>query len=486
MTAADAGPGKLPRLTASAAVFAPSADAASGTPHNLWLARSSPGADDLKLLSPAQRAWLAAQGFKATSRRTALLPDVAGGLAGAVLGAAPNDTPGAASDPMAVPDALVGLAAQSLPAGLWRLAQAAPDPTLAAIAWGLGAYRDRRYKSAVGEPGPRLVMPEGADERRVYAIVDGVGFGRDLVNMPANDLGPAELEAAARQLAGRHGADVSVITGEALLAGRFNLIHTVGRASTRAPRLIDLAWGRSGPRVTLVGKGICFDTGGLDIKPSSSMLLMKKDMAGAASVLALAHMIMATALEVRLRVLIPAAENAVAGNAFRPGDVLVGRGGRTVEIGNTDAEGRLVLADALALADEEQPDLIATFSTLTGAARTALGPELAPLYCDHDALALRLEAAGRRVCDPLWRLPFWTGYESLLDSPVADMNNVSESPFAGSIIAALFLRRFVAKASKFAHFDIYGWRPAAKPLGPRGGEVPGVRALFDVLSQGLG
>ena len=264
------------------------------------------------------------------------------------------------------------------------------------------------------------------------------------------------------------------------------MIHAVGRASDRPPRLIDLTWGKAtAPRVTLVGKGICFDTGGLDLKPASAMLIMKKDMGGAAAALALAHLVMSSGLEVRLRVLIPAAENSVSGSAFRPGDVLMSRAGKTVEIGNTDAEGRLVLADALSLADEEQPDILISFATLTGAARVALGPELPPLFTDDDAFADEIAAAGNKVGDPVWRMPFWTSYEPLLDSAVADMNNVSDGPFAGSVTAALFLRRFVAKARRFAHFDIYGWRPAAKALGPKGGEVQAVRALFEVLRNGV-
>ena len=260
------------------------------------------------------------------------------------------------------------------------------------------------------------------------------------------------------------------------------MIHAVGRASPRAPRLIDLSWGRVGaPKVTLVGKGICFDTGGLDLKAAAGMLLMKKDMGGAATVLALGHMIMATGLDVRLRILIPAAENSVAGNAFRPGDVIRSRAGITVEIGNTDAEGRLVLADALALADEEAPEIIATVSTLTGAARTALGPDLPALYVDDDELAAQILQSGLRVADPFWRMPFWSGYATSLDSSVADINNVSGEAFAGSVIAALFLRRFVTKARSFAHFDAYCWRQSAKALGPRGGEAQGARGLFAAL-----
>ena len=314
--------------------------------------------------------------------------------------------------------------------------------------------------------------------------IEAIWLGRDLINTPANDMGPDDIENAARELALRHGASVSVITGDDLLTHNFPLIHAVGRASPRAPRLIDLTWGNpDAPKVTLVGKGIVFDTGGLDLKPSSAMLLMKKDMGGSATALSLAHMIMGQRLPVRLRVLIPAAENAVSGNAFRPSDVIKSRLGHTVEIGNTDAEGRLVLADALALADEESPASLFTFSTLTGAARVALGPDLPAFFTDDEALASVVVARGRAIGDPVWRMPLWNGYERNLDSEVADMNNVSESPFSGAIIAALFLRRFVKRANRFAHFDLYGWRPAARPLGPKGGEPQSARAVFDVLAS---
>jgi leucyl aminopeptidase len=329
-------------------------------------------------------------------------------------------------------------------------------------------------------------VPRGADHARALAIVEAIWLGRDLINTPASDLGPEQLEDATRQLAAKHGARVSSVVGDDLLAKNFPMIHAVGRASDRAPRLIDLTWGGPGGgagarQITLVGKGICFDTGGLDIKPASGMLIMKKDMGGAATALALGHMVMAAKLDVRLRILIAAADNSIAGNAFRPGDVLTSRAGKTVEIGNTDAEGRLVLADALAYADEERPDMIASFATLTGAARVALGPDLPPFYSDDDDLAGAVCAAGNRVADPVWRMPFWPGYEANLDSSVADMNNVSESPFAGSVTAALFLRRFVKQAKRFMHFDIYGWRQAPKALGPKGGEPQVARALFEVL-----
>ena len=296
-------------------------------------------------------------------------------------------------------------------------------------------------------------------------------------------MGPEELELAARDLARRHGAQIQSTVGEDLLAENFPLIHAVGRASTRPPRLIDIQWGNSAaPKVTLVGKGICFDTGGLDIKPAGAMLNMKKDMGGAATVLGLASMIMALGIGVRLRVLLPIAENAVSGNAFRPRDIIKSRAGTTIEIGNTDAEGRLVLADALALADEEKPDLMLSFATLTGAARIAMGPDVSPFFCDDDQLAHDITKAGDEVGDPLWRLPFWSGYDVALDSDIADVNNISEMNTAGAIIAALFLRRFVKQASRYAHFDIFGWMPKPKPVGPKGGEGQGARAMLEVIT----
>jgi leucyl aminopeptidase len=467
-------------LDASTRVFAAPEPASSAIP--ITLATSTEWTAASAGLDGTAARWLAVNGFKPAGRRIVTLPDAAGGIARVVIGAA--KLADARPDPMAAAAFVLGSAAQALPAGRYRLDETAADGELSAVAWGLGGYRFRRYKTAAAEPIARLELPGKIDAKRVRAIVDGTGFGRDLINLGAGDLGPTELEAAARQLAGTHAANIDVIVGNDLLAKNFPLVHAVGRASTRAPRLIDLTWGGTGPKITLVGKGICFDTGGLDLKPASGMLLMKKDMGGAASVLALAHMIMAMRLSVQLRVIIPAAENAVAGNAFRPGDVIRARSGATVEIGNTDAEGRLVLCDALALADQDSPDLIVTFATLTGAARTALGPELPPLYCDDDAFTDKLVQTSHAVGDPLWRMPFWTGYETMFDSPVADMNNVSESPFAGSVVAALYLRRFVKRARRYAHLDIFGWRPAAKPLGPRGGEVQGARALFHLIGSG--
>ena len=475
------------QASAAAAVLLPADTKKRSVP--VWLARN-PGWLREAPLSEAQRAWVEAQGFKGAARKHALLPGPDGALAGAVLGLGEERT----GDPLDKPELAVGLLPAVLPPGCYHLADDPAEPELAAVAWGLGAYRFRRYKSgAGGDDVAQLKCPRGVDHASALAQIEAVWLGRDLINTPASDMGPHELEDAARQLARTHGADVSSIVGDDLLVRNFPLIHAVGRASPRAPRLIDLTWGREGGRsggragirqVTLVGKGIAFDTGGLDIKPASGMLIMKKDMGGAASALALGHMVMAAKLDVRLRILIPAAENSIAGNAFRPGDVLASRAGRTVEIGNTDAEGRLVLADALALADEERPDAVISFATLTGAARVALGPDLPPLYCDDDDLAQAILTAGNRVGDPVWRLPFWSAYEANLDSAVADMNNVSESPFAGSVTAALFLRRFVKQAARYVHLDIYGWRQAPKPLGPKGGEPQAARAIFEVLRTG--
>ncbi len=434
-------------------------------------------------LGPVAAAWLGASRFVAAAKKQALLPAADGGLAAVVLGGGN----GRAGEPSGPSDLLVGQLAQSLPPGTYRLDTGFDDARLAAVAWGLGAYRFRRYKSAAGDAPPALIVTDGPDRARAVNEVEAVWLGRDLINTPASDLGPAELEAAARSLAARHGATCTAIVGDELLAQNFPLIHAVGRASPRAPRLIDIRWGRAdAPRVTLVGKGITFDTGGLDIKPPSGMLLMKKDMGGAATALALGHMIMGQKLDVALRILIPSAENSVSGDAFRPSDVIKSRDGRTVEIGNTDAEGRLVLADALTYAGEGAADgggTVLVFATLTGAARVALGPDLPAMFTDDDALAVAVAAAGERIGDPVWRLPLWGGYERHLDSEVADMNNVYDTPFAGAITAALFLRRFAKGARRFAHFDLYGWRPAARPLGPKGGEPQTARAVFEALRQ---
>lgn len=428
-------------------------------------------------LEPTQRSFARAIGFKPKAGGLALLPGPDGSLARVLFGL--GDPEAATHDRL-----LVGKLPGLLPEGVFRLDDA-PEPAEAALAWLMGSYRFGRYRSGGGSQA-RLVAPAGIDAAEVERIAAAVAMGRDLVNTPANDLGPAEIEAAARTLGARHGASVTVTQGEAL-ATEYPLIHAVGAASPRAPRLIDLTWGPAdAPRVTLVGKGVAFDTGGLDIKPSAAMLLMKKDMGGAAAALAAADMVMGARLRLRLRLLITAVENAVSGNAFRPGDVLPSRAGLSVEIGNTDAEGRLILADALALADADSPDLILDFSTLTGAARVALGPDLPAFFTEDDALAEAVAQAGRAAIDPVWRMPLHAPYASLLDSKVADLNNVSGGPFAGAITAALFLRRFAPNTKAHGHFDLYGWNPSTKPGRPEGGEVQTARLTYTLLKTRYG
>ena len=369
---------------------------------------------------------------------------------------------------------------KQLPPRIYRVEGEAPAH--AELAWCLEAYSFDRYKSRPQNMA-QLVCSKHVDYDAVIRQANATYFVRDMINTPANDFGPDELEAAARKLAAAHKAKFHVTRG-AQLQKNFPMVHDVGKASPRAPRLIDFTWGSAGaPKVTLVGKGVCFDTGGLDIKPASGMAIMKKDMGGAANVLGLAQMIMEAKLPVRLRVIIPAVENSIAGNAFRPGDVLKSRKGLTVEIGNTDAEGRLVLGDALSLADDEKPDLLIDMATLTGAARVALGPELPPFYTNDEKLAADIGRFALRERDPLWRMPFWEPYNILFESDVADINNSGDSGFAGSITAALFLKRFVEKTKAYVHFDIYGWVPSARPGSPKGGEAQGIRALFAVIAD---
>lgn len=424
------------------------------------------------------RAWAKANGFTGQAGRLLVLPGERSEVAGALFGL-PERADG--FSPLAT-----GALARQLPDGAWRFHETPDAPDLAALGLALGSYAFSRYRK---NEMPEIVfaLPEGVDRDAVERRTQAVFLVRDLINTPTSDMGPGALEEAARKLAAAHKAKVTVTTGDALLKKNFPMIHAVGRASAEAPRLIDLTWGRKdAPKVTLVGKGVCFDTGGLDIKPASGMLLMKKDMGGAANVLGLASIIMAAKLDVRLRVLIPAVENSIAGNAFRPGDVLTSRKGLTVEIGNTDAEGRLVLADALALADEEEPDVLIDMATLTGAARVALGPDLPPFFTDDEDLAAELAAASARVADPLWRMPLWSPYDKKLASKVADFNNVTSDGFAGAVTAALFLRRFVEKAKSWAHLDVFGWCPVEKPHCPVGGEAQGIRAIEDVLTKRFG
>jgi leucyl aminopeptidase len=431
---------------------------------------------DRAALSPQAAQFALANGFAAKPGTCLVLPTADGQIAQVLFGLEDED---AKSRDLFRPGALPGL----LPPGVYRFANAPHDTRLAALAFALGLYRFGRYRKAEA-PDVTLVPPDAVDAADILRMADAATLARDLVNTPSNDMGPAELERAAQELAERFGADFHCIVGDDLVKRNFPLIHAVGMASTRAPRLIDFTWGDpSHPKVTLVGKGVCFDTGGLDLKPSSGMLIMKKDMGGAANVLALAQMVMDAKLKMRLRVLIPAVENAVAGNAFRPLDIFTSRKGVTVEIGNTDAEGRLVLADALALADEEQPDLLIDMGTLTGAARVALGPDLPPFYTHDETLALDVVRHARSENDPLWRMPLWPPYDSWLDSKVANITNAPSGAFAGSITCALFLQRFVEHAKSWLHLDIYAWTPAAKPARPEGGECQAARALYKLLGE---
>lgn len=429
-------------------------------------------------LPGAAGGWPEATGFLAKPGEICLLPDAGGGLRGALFGL---------GDRARAPRERMGFArATALPRRDWHLA-ATPDGfdlTEAALAWLLGQYRFTRYKGQPAE-GPRLVLPEGLDGARLQAIAAAEFLTRDLINTPASDMGPDEMEAEARALAARIGARIEVTTGPALLDAGLPMIHAVGRAADRAPRLIDMRLGEDGPLVVLVGKGVCFDTGGLDIKPGSAMGLMKKDMAGAATALGLLQMLSDTgaATGLRLRLLIPAVENSIAGNAFRPGDVLASRKGLSVEVNNTDAEGRLVLADALALAAEEAPALMISLATLTGAARVALGPDIPPFYCDDDAAADALGRAAMAAGDPLWRMPFWPAYEPLIEPQIADLDNAPSGGMAGSITAALFLRRFAEGAGRYVHLDIYGWQPVAAPGRPKGGIGQGARAILAALPE---
>jgi leucyl aminopeptidase len=418
--------------------------------------------------------WLKSAGFAGKDGELALVPAASGGIAAALLGLGKGD------------DALAFASfSEHLPQGTYALGDVPKefDGALSAVAWALGTYRFTRYRKSTRES-PKLVVPPGVDGEEVSRIAEGVFLARDLVNTPSNDMGPEELAEAARDLAKRHGAKISIIVGDALLKANYPLIHAVGRASVRAPRLIDLQWGRPGAgKVTLVGKGVCFDSGGLDLKGSANMLTMKKDMGGAALVLGLAHMIMSAKLDLRLRVLIPAVENSVSGNAYRPGDVFPSRKGLTVEIGNTDAEGRLVLADALAEADSETPELLIDVATLTGNARAATGMELPPFFTDDEMLAADLARTGTEVCDPVWRLPLWRGYENTLASPIADLTNNPHYGLAGAITAGLFLNRFVVRAKSWVHLDIPAWNDRARPGRKIGGEANTARTLYALLAS---
>jgi leucyl aminopeptidase len=424
------------------------------------------------IIDDRERTYLRAAGYEPKPGRHLLVPGPDGKLAGVLFGLENADEP---VKDLFRPGALATL----LPPGIYRFANVPHDMRLAALAFALGAYQFTRYRKAEARQ-VKLIVPDGVDGGDLTRIVEGVSLARDLINTPSNDMGPAELEDAARALAKQHGASVHVTSGDKL-AKEFPLVAAVGAGSPRAPRLIDMTWGSvTDPKITLAGKGVCFDTGGLDIKSDAGMLNMKKDMAGGATALGLAHMVMARKLKLRLRVIIPAVENSISGTSFRPRDIYTSRKGISVEIGNTDAEGRLILADALALADEDKPELIADFATLTGAARVALGPEVPPFFTDDDTLAGELAQCAAAVNDPLWRMPLWRPYEALLDSKVADTNNVSTGGHGGAITAALFLSKFVA-ATSWLHFDIFAWTPAAKPGRPEGAELQSARALYALL-----
>ena len=416
-------------------------------------------------------------GFKPKPGQVQLLPGEGGALAGALFGVEAANSP--KRDPLAA-----GKLATSLPAGVYRFANPPADAGLAALGFLMALYRYDRFKADPSEK-PRLVPPADVDWARIEQVAAAVAFGRDLVNAPANALGPDALEQATVKLAETFDAGVSIVRGAELLAENFPLVHAVGRAAAEPPRIVDFVWGRNdAPKVTLIGKGVTFDSGGLDIKPAAGMELMKKDMGGAATALTLARLVMEMDLDVRLRTVVPIVENAISGPAMRPGDVIVSRKGLAVEIGNTDAEGRLILADALALADEEAPELLIDFATLTGAARVALGPDLPPFYTDDDALAAAIADHAQRACDPIWRMPLWRPYDAMIDGTVGDVSNSGTGAgMAGSITAALFLRRFVEKAKAWVHFDVYAWNPKARAHGPAGGEIQAARALLGLLSE---
>jgi leucyl aminopeptidase len=416
--------------------------------------------------------------FTAKGGQLALAPDAEGNLARVFFGLGSNDAEGAM---------ILRSLSGALPPGAYRLEAVPPglDAAQAAQAFALGAYRFDRYRKASG-PAPTLEDPPGTDPARTRAMVHAVALARDMVNTPAADMGPLQMETIAREIAEAYGAEIAVTVGDALLEAGYPAVHAVGRAAAphRAPRMIETTWGEaSAPRVVLVGKGVVFDSGGLDIKPAAGMRNMKKDMGGAAHALALGRMIMAAALPVRLTILTPVVENAISGDAMRPGDILATRKGLTVEIGNTDAEGRLILADALARAAELEPDLTFDFATLTGAARVALGPQLPPFYTADETLAAEITASAARMADPVWRMPLWAGYESAIDSDIADVTNDAD-PWAqaGSVTAALFLQRFAPKGA-WAHFDIFAWNPRSRPGWPKGAEAQAIRGVFDLIER---
>jgi leucyl aminopeptidase len=455
----------------------PSFSSADASPDTIPIRLVEKGASDAAIaaLPPPQADWARHHGFAAALGQTCALPGASGRPETVLVGR--GDGADRARTRFAV-----GAAIAALPEADYRI-ENWPDGAEGheiALGYLLSLYRFSRYREQ-SRPKARLVPPAHLDAARLERIAAAEALTRDLINTPAEDMGPGHLEHAVRNLAAMFDARVTAIHGDSLRDHNLPLIHAVGRASDEEPRLIDLTWGSEGPGLTLVGKGVCFDTGGLNLKPGASMGLMKKDMGGAATVLGLAQMIMSEKLPLRLRVLIPAVENAVAGASFRPGDILTARNGLTVEVNNTDAEGRLVLADALSLAAEDDPDLLVSMATLTGAARVAVGADIAPFYTDDEGFAAALAEAAAQVADPVWRLPFHAPYEKLIEPGIADLDNAPKGGFAGSITAALFLRRFAAPARRYAHFDIYGWSASDAPGRPKGGLGQGGRALFELL-----
>jgi leucyl aminopeptidase len=430
--------------------------------------------------SDAVQAWMKAHAFRGERNKCLLVPDTTGQLLSVLVGVGKLS----AQEPLSLWH-MAGVP-ERLPEGTYMIADPPNDEVLQqlALGWLYGQYRFERYKKSAERRLRRLCIASNVDIVRIEHINSALSQARDWINAPANDMTPAILAQTAVDLANEHGATVKRYIGDALLANNFPTVHAVGRAATVAPELVDFNWGNLGaPKITLVGKGVCFDSGGLDIKPPSGMFLMKKDMGGAACTLALAQLVMQAQLPVHLRVIIPAVENAVAGNAFRPGDVIKTRSGLTVEVGNTDAEGRLILCDALALADEAAPDLLIDMATLTGAARVALGPELPALFTRDLTLARELMAMGEREQDPVWHLPLWAGYDDELSSRIADLNNVSTTGFSGAIIGGLYLQRFVNKAKQWLHLDLYAWNGKDRPGRPSGAEAQCVRTLFAYLRE---
>lgn len=448
------------------------------TAHPLHLVDSKGFSDWLKARPERHRAAVAAQKFAGKGFELAILPGEKPDEWDVALGVA---------NPAKLSSWCLAKAAEALPEGVYRVEGAQPGPAM--LGWLTAQYRFDRYRKAEGVAGPRILLTgEIAKIEETVRFAEATALVRDLINTPTADMGPPDLQAAVEALAKAFQAKSTVVRGDELEEG-YPMIHAVGRAAQKAfaPRLIEMKWGNAKhPKIAIVGKGVCFDSGGLDIKPSSGMRLMKKDMGGAAHALALARLIMAARLPVQLHLLIPAVENAIGGNAFRPGDILKSRQGISVEIGNTDAEGRLILADALTRAGEEEPELILDFATLTGAARVALGPDLPGLFSNDDALARELMDAGTEADDPLWQLPLWNAYADMLKSDVADINNAGEGGFAGATTAALFLQKFVPDGAKWAHFDTFAWRPTAKPGRPKGGDALGMRAAWGMLVKRYG